>query len=337
MTAAAQIPELDNVTPERFRDEIVPAARPVVMRGLVGDWPVVAAGRTSPVAVCNYLRRFDHGQQVKTLTGSPRIDGHFFYNDDLSGFNFQQQPARVSTVLDFLLEHAGDERPPALAAQSITSRDHLPGFSTENPLDLLAHTVDPRLWIGNAVTVATHYDPAENIACVVSGRRRFTVFPPDQVSNLYVGPMELTPAGATISLVGLDQPDLEENPRFSAALAVAQTAELEPGDAIYIPYLWWHHVRSLEAVNVLVNYWWTPPSAVHGAPRDALMHAILAIKALPPAHRQAWQALFSHYVFQSQGDPGQHLPPKSRGVLGPIGPDQARGLRAMLARALSRP
>lgn len=131
MTAAAQIPELDNVTPERFRDEIVPAARPVVMRGLVGDWPVVAAGRTSPVAVCDYLRRFDHGQQVKTLSGPPRIDGRFFYNDDLSGFNFQQQPARVSTVLDFLLEHAGDERPPALAAQSITSRDNLPGFSAE--------------------------------------------------------------------------------------------------------------------------------------------------------------------------------------------------------------
>ncbi|TCS10306.1 cupin-like domain-containing protein [Caulobacter sp. BK020] len=337
MTIPTQIPELDNVTPERFRDEVVPAARPVVMRGLVGDWPVVAAGRTSPAAICDYLRRFDQGQQIKTVSGPPRINGRFFYNDDLSGFNFQQQPARVSTVLDFLLEHLGDERPPALAAQSITSRDNLPGFSAENRLGLVADTVDPRLWIGNAVTVATHYDPAENIACVVAGRREFTLFPPDQISNLYVGPMEMTPAGATISLVALDEADPEVHPRFAAARAASMTAELEPGDAIYIPYLWWHHVRSLEPINVLVNYWWTPPSAVYGAPRDAMMHAILAIKALPPAHRQAWQAVFSHYVFQAQGDPGEHLPPKSRGVLGPITPDQARNLRTMLARALGRP
>lgn len=337
MTSANPLPDWENVTPERFRDEILPAAQPVVMRGLVGDWPVVKAGRTSPAAICDYLRRFDGGQQIKTVSGPPRIDGRFFYNDDLTGFNFQQQPARLSTVLDFLLEHAGDERPAALAAQSITARDNLPGFSAENPLDLIPGSVDPRLWIGNAVTVATHYDPAENIACVVSGRRRFTLFPPEQIANLYVGPMELTPAGATISLVPLDDADPQAHPRFAQALASALTAELEPGDAVYIPYLWWHHVRSLEAVNVLVNYWWTPPADVYGAPRDALMHAILAIKGLPPAHRQAWQAVFAHYVFQADGDPGAHLPSPSRGVLGPIAPDQARNIRTMLARTLARP
>lgn len=335
--AATPIPERQNVTPDLFRDEILPAGRPVVMRGLVGDWPAVHAGRTSAADMCAYLRRFDQGQQIKTLFGPPRIDGRFFYNDDLSGFNFQQQQARVSTVLDFLLEHADDERPPALAAQSITARDNLPGFSAENRLGLVAETVDPRLWIGNAVTVAAHYDPAENIACVVSGRRRFTLLPPEQVGNLYVGPMELTPAGATISLVSLDEPDLETHPRFADAMVHAQSAELEPGDAIYIPYLWWHHVRSLQPVNLLVNYWWTPPAEVYGTPRDALVHAILAIKALPPTHRRAWEAMFAHYVFQSAGDPGAHLPPERRGILGQITPDQARGVRAMLARTLARP
>lgn len=331
------IPEWTNVTPERFRDEILPVSRPVVMRGLVGDWPAVKAGRTSATAICDYMRRFDHDRQIKTMSGPPRIKGRFFYNDDLSGFNFQQQPARISTVLDFLLEHASDECPPALAAQSITARDNLPGFSAENRLALVDETVDPRVWIGNAVTVATHYDPAENIACVVSGRRRFTLFAPDQISDLYVGPMELTPAGATISLVPLDEFNPEIYPRFAAAHATALTAELGPGDAIYIPYLWWHHVRSLEAVNMLVNYWWTPASETYGTPRDALMHAILAIKALPPAHRQAWEAIFSHYVFQKSGDPGEHLPRSRRGVLGRISPDLARGVRAMLARTFARP
>ena len=55
--------------------------------------------------------------------------------------------------------------------------------------------VPPRLWLGNAIKVATHYDQMENIGIVVTGRRRFTLFPPEQVANLYMGPIELTPAG----------------------------------------------------------------------------------------------------------------------------------------------
>ena len=33
-------------------------------------------------------------------------------------------------------------------------------------------------------------------------------------------------------------------------------ADLEPGDAIYIPALWWHAVQATGELNVLVNYWW---------------------------------------------------------------------------------
>ena len=39
-----------------------------------------------------------------------------------------------------------------------------------------------------------------------------------------------------------------------------------PGDAIYIPPLWWHHVESLGQFNVLVNYWYRtgPDTAAAG-------------------------------------------------------------------------
>ena len=40
-------------------------------------------------------------------------------------------------------------------------------------------------------------------------------------------------------------------------------ADLQPGDALYIPSLWWHHVESIGVLNTMVNYWWTAPAA-HG-------------------------------------------------------------------------
>jgi len=148
----------------------------------------------------------------------------------------------------------------------------------------------------------------ENIGCVVAGRRRFTVFPPEQTSNLYVGPLDLTPAGAPVSMVSVTAPEFERFPRFREALANGLVADLEPGDAIYIPYLWWHHVESLERFNVLVNYWWNPAPAGLGAPFDSIFHGMMAIGGLPANQRKAWRALFDHYVFRLDGDPAEHLP-----------------------------
>src|SRR5262249_2480002 len=157
--------------------------------------------------------------------------------------NFERRPERMSDALERLMAHLGDARPPAIAIQSTPIPKHLPAFGADNVLPLLDNTVIPRIWIGNAITVAAHFDQADNFACVVAGHRRFTLFPPEQIANLYVGPFEFTPAGTPISMVPLENPDLERYPRFSQALEAAQSADVEPGDVVYIPFFWWHHVR----------------------------------------------------------------------------------------------
>ena len=65
--------------------------------------------------------------------------------------------------------------------------------------------------------------------------RRFTLFAPELVDRLYIGPLDLTPAGQPISLVDLAAPDLARFPRFAEALPQAQVVTLEPGDALFIP------------------------------------------------------------------------------------------------------
>jgi hypothetical protein len=336
LPAPAKIAERAAVDGDTFAREIAGGYRPVVLRGQVTHWPAVAAARQGERAIAGYIAGFAGGRPLDVMVGAPEIGGRFFYADEtLTNFNFHRQPVALGSFLGELLRFAEskEERPHALYANSATAPEHLPGWEAANPLGLPIDA-PARLWIGNATQVATHYDTSSNIACVVAGRRRFTVFPPEQFANLYVGPLDHTPAGQPVSMADPDAPDLDRYPRFAEALAHAQIAELEPGDAIFIPPIWWHHVRALDRLNVLVNYWWGHES---GAAFPALIHAILALRDLPPAEKAAWRSWFDHLVFaEDAGSAADHLPPAARGVL--AAPSEARGqrLRDFLIRILQR-
>jgi hypothetical protein len=276
---------------------------------------------------------------VDALLAAPDIDGQLFYNGDMTGFNFLRNRLPLAVVAAQVLRYAQFPKSPAVAAQSALIRDCLPGFSDENSLNIVDANVLPRIWLGNRITTPTHVDEWNNIGCVVAGRRRFTLFPPEQLANLYIGPLDFAPTGALMSLVPLRNPDFERYPKFHEALAAAHTAELGPGDAIFIPPLWWHHVESLESFNVLVNYWWhdlAGDGALADSAFDALLHGILSIRALPPATRRAWGAFFEHYVFGGESDRLEHISPERRGILGTLSADQLAGLRSHLAKRLTR-
>jgi hypothetical protein len=328
------VPEHDPPTEAEFR-KIVETAKPVVFRRLVSEWPAVKAAAESVDALADYLSRFDRGQAVIAVAAPAAAGGRLFYNDDLSGFNFRRVETKLADALRFFKQAEALEKPETLAIQSIGATQLVPGFEVDNPLDIFGQAVEPRLWIGNAAIVAAHYDASENLACSVAGRRRFTLFPPEQVANLYPGPIEHTPAGAVISMVDFDQPDLERFPRFPQAMAAAWIADLEPGDAIYIPYLWWHHVRSTEQFNMLVNYW--PRQSSFLAPNAALMAAILAMKGLSRTQRAAWSEMFDHFAFAGDGDVAEHLPPDRRGVLGRLTPRILQFARDRIRRSIAPP
>ncbi|MFJ2989602.1 cupin-like domain-containing protein [Collimonas sp. NPDC087041] len=341
MTAESQklqkIPEWHDVDDAVFKNEIIAQYRPAVLRGFVRKWPVVRHGLNSPEAVCRYLHGFDNGNHVDAIMTPPEVKGRIFYQGDMNGFNFMRNRLPVSAVLDQLLRYAQFPEPPSVAVQSARIADCMPGFLDENKLTALDPSILPRIWIGNKVTVPAHIDEAHNIACSVSGRRRFTLFPPEQVANLYIGPLDYAPTGAPISMVSLNQPDFQRYPKFKEALAAAQVAELEPGDAIYIPTLWWHHVESLGKINILINYWWGGSIGSADQPHspfDALFHALLNMRGLPPEIRSAWGAMFNHFAFDADADPTAHIPAHRHGVLGDLPPESAAQLRKWLASKL---
>jgi hypothetical protein len=332
------VKEYSGLTVEHIRRDVLPDKHPAVLRGLVRDWPAVREFLNSPEAGVRYLMRHDSGAPVDALMIPPELDGQIAYNDAMSGFNFHRNRLPLSQIAAQVLRYAQFPQPPAVAAQSALIRDCLPAFAAENRLPLLDDKILPRIWLGNRITTPAHVDEWNNIGCVVAGRRRFTLFAPEQIANLYVGPLDFAPTGAAMSMVSLRDPHFERYPKFREALAAALSAELAPGDAIFIPPLWWHHVESLEPLNVLVNYWWG--DAREGAPVDsgfdALLHAILSIRTLPPETRRAWGAFFQHYVFGASPESTQHIPLERRGILGELSAEQLSSLRAHLVKKLTR-
>jgi hypothetical protein len=333
-----QAEEWRDVDAELFEKTIKSRGRPAILRGLVQDWPATQAGRESPQSLTAYLKNFHSGHPAPLFEGPASISGRFFYNDRLDGFNFESKRALLSDVLDRLCHGLGNESSPALYAGSVSLPIYLPGFSNANHVRSLitVETVLESIWIGNRTCIAPHFDNTENLACVVGGRRRFTMFPPDQIKNLYVGPLDLTPAGQPISLVDIRNPDLVRFPRFAEAAQVAEVAEVAPGDAVYIPALWWHNVEALEDFNVLVNYWWRDVPDYFESPSSSLLHCLLTLKSLPPVQRRGWKAMFDYLVFQSEGPALEHLPPHAQGLFGELTQERADRIRSILLKNLSR-
>ena len=333
------IREWQGVSRETFRAEIATRYEPAVLRGVVADWPAVRHAKASAAELAQYLVSLDRGGEVDVLRLPPSARGRIFYNEALTGFNYTRERSTITQVLERISKYSAMQRPPSVAAQSALAADCLPEFPAAHPLPLLHASVRPRIWLGSQAVTPAHFDESSNVACVVAGRRRFTLLPPGQVANLYVGPLDFAPTGTPISLVSFREPDFARFPRFREALEAALVAELGPGDAIYIPSLWWHHVESLEPLNMLVNYWW------HGRPEapgeaasalDCLYHCLLDFKHLTPEQRAAWGELFAHYVFDTKGVAAAHIPEARRGVLGPISPGRANEIRAFLVEKLSR-
>lgn len=317
----------------RFRREVVEPCRPVVMRGALSAWPVVHAAEKSPGDLRAYLARFSNDREAEAFIGDPDIAGRYSYAHNLDGFNFERVRTNLMAGFDRMLARASRPDLPSVYVGSLETELYLPGFAAQNVVAAVPPNVGPRIWLGNASTVACHNDTYDNIAGVVAGRREFTLYPPDCVADLYIGPIDYTMAGRPVSLAAGAEPGDPRFARFAAARKRASVARLLPGDVLYMPKLWWHQVEALAPINVLVNYWWDASSAGPDAPHTTMLLAMIAIAERPAGERAAWKALFDHYVFRENGHPLEHLPPERHGILGPLRDNYGR-IRAHVMQML---
>jgi len=334
--------ELTGIAPDRIPfDDLIAKQRPVILKGVARDWPLVRHGLSSPLEAMRYLTSFYQGRQVVGFVGAPDIDGRFHYTPGATALNFSAERTQLDAFLDRIAAHLDDPRPPSFYIGSTDVDSYLPGLRAENDLQLNhpLFAADPPLvsiWMGNHTIASAHWDMSNNIACCMVGRRCFTMFPPEQVENLYPGPLEPTPGGQVVSMVDFAAPDFDRFPRFAQAMAAGEVAELEPGDVLVYPALWWHHVEALGPFNAMINYWWNAVPSFMDSPMNTLLHAMLSLRDRPEAEKSSWRAMFDYYIFGPAERPAAHLPEAARGNLAPLDAMRARRLRAMLLNKLNR-
>nr|WP_010130636.1 cupin-like domain-containing protein [Microbulbifer agarilyticus] len=329
-----QIPAVetrDGIAASEIAELIEGREQPLLLKGAMSHWPLVRAAHENRLS--EYLQEFDQGRPVVVFRAADDTNGRIFYNETMDGFNFERTSGNLVDVLRVLESGAADSDYCYIGSTPVDH--HLPGIREQNTLALGKRQPLVSLWLGNRTRIAAHFDLPENLACVVAGRRRFTLFPPDQVGNLYPGPLDFNPAGQAISMVDFYAPDYQRFPRFREALAAAQVAEMAPGDVLYVPSMWWHQVEGLDEVNMLINYWWRSTEAWSGLPQDALMHALLSIGGLPESQRRAWGSLFTHFVVH-RAQAVEHIPQARRGILANLDKSTAGRLKKLLQEKLQR-
>ena len=322
-------------------DDLIQKGEPVILKGILSETPLVLAAQNSDDAAMKHLLSHYNDRPVLSYIAEPESQGRFFYNDGMTGLNFETDYLSLNTFFDYLKNEKNIFPRKSFYVGSARVADHFPKILDDDDLNLRSNIFDdypPRvgIWMGNRTTAATHFDTSNNIAACLVGRRRFTLFPPSQVENLYPGPLEPTPGGQVVSMFNLNNPDYESYPRAKNALENAQIAEINPGDLLVYPALWWHQVEALNDFNVMINYWWNTVPDYIDDPMNTLLQGLLSVRDRPEHEKQAWRYLFDYYIFGDADKAGAHLPEHIRGMLAPIDNTSARRLRAKIFKKMNR-
>lgn len=235
-----QIVPIERIPPpsrEEFEERYVRRSRPVILRGAIGDWPAMSRWSTG------YFRERFGDREVPVV----RVKNGALYDPE-TGVNYEEM--QVGAYVDLL------ERGQASTVYMVF-RVH------EVMPELFDDIVQPiycrdapwsrsRLWFASPDTKgALHRDLPDNLYAQVTGRKKFLLL--DRRSTRLVYRYPLRSGVPNYSPVDAEAPDLERYPRFREASLMS--AEVESGDLLYIPSLWWHQARSLD-VSLSINLWW---------------------------------------------------------------------------------
>lgn len=250
-------------TRREFERRFVSTRTPVVLTGLISEWPALRSWSTE------YFARKWSDENVASLAtrdGVLDIDERRTAVFSKIRFGEQLEVLRTGRPSQRYVT-APTERMPADFQRDVVTPRYCEG----------ATHLRSRFWLARAGTVTPlHRDLPHNLSAQVFGRKRWLLYPPSAA----VYPCRPWSRAPNFARVDPEAPDLQRFPLFADARPAS--CVLEPGEVLFIPHLWWHHVRSLDD-NAAVNFWFG------GRVIAALGRASLALKRARALYRDEWE------------------------------------------------
>jgi ribosomal protein L16 Arg81 hydroxylase len=220
-----------NLSREEFLESYYAANRPVLIQGLLVDW------RAPHLWTPNYLKSVAGDEIIEFMAGrdvDPNCDANAAKHRSESRFaDFIDKVYSGKMTNDYYMG-ASNVFFQKTAGQSLL-KDFKPFAEYLHP------SSDGRqcfLWFGPAGTVTSlHHDTSNILMAQVRGRKRYRLVPPCQTEYVYH-------RSGVFSDVDCEHPDYRHYPKFRQA--VVTEVVVEPGEVLFMPVGWWHHVRALD-------------------------------------------------------------------------------------------
>ncbi|KAF5288073.1 hypothetical protein FQR65_LT12123 [Abscondita terminalis] len=237
-----QVKSVKCPTLEQFTESYYTPKVPVKLQDCISHWPAcekwtdlnyllkIAGSRTVPIEIGSHYT--DENWTQKLMSLKDFIHNHYLGNSNSVGYLAQHN------LFDQISELRNDIRVPDYCG---LSRDY----------DEESCEPDINAWLGPEGTVSPlHFDPKDNLLAQVYGTKQILLYSPDDSDCLYPHGDKLLFNTAQVDPY---KPDAQTYPKFASA--TVYKCLLEPGEMLFIPLKWWHHVTALDK-SFSVSFWW---------------------------------------------------------------------------------
>jgi hypothetical protein len=236
--SAGSVERRSKISSDEFLERYYAANRPVILTGLLAN--TAARKRWTPA----YLAQVCGDTTVQIMSGRQE-DPRYEINSES-----HKREIKLAEYIEMVTQGGPSNDYYLVANNGFFDRPEVKALRDEVPqIPEYLNAADSKrkvfFWFGPAGTVTPlHHDLMNVLAAQITGRKRFTLIPPEQTAYLYneIG---------VYSEVDCGQPDYSRHPLYRHVRPL--TAVLGPGDVLFIPVGWWHYVKSLD-VAIMVSY-----------------------------------------------------------------------------------
>lgn len=235
----AVVERLSNLSRNEFRDRYYATNRPVILQDLMTGWKAMTAWTP------DHLKSVAGDRTVEVMTGR-NADRNYERNGRKKHRAEMLFADYVDMVFSGKVTNDYYMMPNNRILQKPGAQPLLEDFTTfPEYLDPAGTAEQSSLWFGPAGTVTPlHCEKINTLLAQVAGRKRYRLVPTTQWWRVYNN-------GGVFSDVDCEKPDLRRYPRFRDATII--DIVLEPGEVLFMPVGWWHHVRALD-VSMSISF-----------------------------------------------------------------------------------